>query len=104
MIVIVTAVVAVLSILIHFEALDAIWSAAIRGTGFARMRMIGVIVGLLVAHWLEILLFAGAYWISETAFAAGRFVSERSLEAWDYLYFSAETYTSLGLGDVYPTG
>jgi hypothetical protein len=48
-------------------------------------------------------LYALAYLVMEH-FGAGSFSGEFAGSLHDYLYFSATSYTSLGLGDVYPHG
>lgn len=60
------------------------------------------IVGALIAHMLEILLFAIAIAGMISAGLGRLEPAHQSFE--DLLYFSAVTYTSLGLGDVIPVG
>ena len=69
-----------------------------------RTKLLVVIFGTLVAHVAEIALYAVAlfalvHYPSEGSLAGGRVIT--FLEC---LYFSAETYTSLGLGDIAPLG
>lgn len=59
---------------------------------------------MFVAHALEISLYGWVYFLLDThndAMNLGGFVEGSAL---DHLYFSAACYTSLGLGDLYPTG
>ncbi len=94
----------VLTTIIHYEALRglAVWlpDSRIR----PRARLIVVILVTFAAHLLEIGLYALAiYGLVRfdglgTLGDAGRFSLDVSL------YFSAETYTSLGYGDVVPGG
>lgn len=59
---------------------------------------------LFLAHSLEIAVFAIGHWVlfvaAPTAYFTGSFVPD----ARDFLYFSAASYTSLGLGDIQPHG
>lgn len=55
------------------------------------------------SHLAHIAFFAGAYWLLEDA-AIGSLHGQFNHSAVTYFYFSAETYTSLGFGDVYPLG
>jgi hypothetical protein len=62
------------------------------------------IVGAMLSHAVHVCLFAVAYSLL-TQHLAGDLVGDggsRTLS--EFLYFSAETYTSLGLGDIYPRG
>lgn len=67
-------------------------------------RVLCIVFVVLTAHLAEVVLYAGAYAIAVKSLALGEFggiAVERSL---DFLYFSIVTYTSLGLGDVFPSG
>lgn len=69
-----------------------------------RARVLAAILGAFVSHFIQISLFALAYYLVSD-FAGARFdgtAAGRSYES--FLYFSTETYTSLGLGDMYPLG
>lgn len=55
-------------------------------------------------HWIEIILFGLVYWVLSTQFAAQVGTIEGAKDLHDYMYFSATTYTSLGFGDLFPTG
>jgi hypothetical protein len=69
-----------------------------------RRLVIEVVAIALVAHVLEMLVFAVGYYVGDIVFSLGAFVGGRTPDALDYVYFSMETYTSLGLGDIHPTG
>ena len=57
-----------------------------------------------LAHALEILLYAAAFYVMVDAMHLGRIGDAAQFSFNVALYFSAETYTSLGYGDVAPTG
>ena len=59
--------------------------------------------GVIVLHLFEIALYGIAYWVGDVVVNIGDFVG-RAVGFVDYVYFSAETYTTLGLGDIYPNG
>jgi len=52
-----------------------------------------------VAHTVEVWLFAAVYYLLGKETAAG-FADEARRSFLDYLYFSTETYTSLGFGEI----
>lgn len=63
-----------------------------------------VLILLFSVHMLEIGVFAIIYVIAERGLGLGSFAGEPVKAALDYYYFSATTYTSLGIGDISPTG
>jgi len=88
----------------HYEAFRIV-VGRIRTTGSAERRLVlEVVVVALCAHLLEIGIFASGYFLADVALNLGDFAGVREVRAIDYLYFSLETYTSLGVGDIYPTG
>ena len=52
-----------------------------------------------IAHTVEVWLFAGVYYFLSKATDSG-FADEARRRFLDYLYFSTETYTSLGFGEI----
>lgn len=67
-------------------------------------RVLAVMSALFAVHLAEIGLYAAAYAVAEHWFGVGAFSGEVVAAPLDYLYFSAITYTSLGIGDIFPTG
>lgn len=67
-------------------------------------RVLIVISLAFLAHMIEIVLYAVAYAVSVEWLGLGGFGGMPVESALDYLYFSIVTYTSLGLGDVFPQG
>ena len=89
---------------IHYEVLRLLTA----GLPFLRIRprlqLIFVIIGAFGAHFLEILLYGAAYYLLATLFHIGHMGDPGPLPFTRCLYFSAETYTTLGYGDVLPHG
>ena len=93
-----------ITVSIHYEGLRLL-SGAVQSLRInPRPRMVVVIFGVMAVHVLEIATYAGAYWFGDEVADIGDFGGIRAVTARDYFYFSAETYTSLGIGDVYPVG
>ena len=67
-------------------------------------RVLLIVLTALAAHIIEIVLYAAAYAFSVHALDIGEFSGVSVEGPLDYLYFSIVTYTSLGLGDVFPGG
>lgn len=94
----------VLTTLIHYEILRMLTVGLPTIDMPSRMKLIVVIFGAFFAHVAEIFLYAAAYYGLARYFGAGPLghVTPSSLTL--CIYFSAETYTSLGYGDVVPGG
>jgi voltage-gated potassium channel Kch len=84
----------VLTTFIHYEVLRGLSAGLPRARVPSRGKLLVVIFATFCAHAVEIALYAIAIFILDP----GHFTVSTSL------YFSAETYTSLGYGDVVPTG
>jgi hypothetical protein len=90
--------------LLHYEAL--------RGLGLAlphlpmppRAKVIALIIGAFAAHAAEMGLYAAAMYGLIRLLGPGAFEAAHVPNFSTLLYFSAETYTSLGYGDVVPHG
>ena len=67
-------------------------------------RVLCIVFAVLAAHLAEIILCAGAYALSARGLGLGGFGGLAVEQPLDFLYFSIVTYTSLGLGDVFPGG
>jgi hypothetical protein len=89
---------------IHYEVLRLLTAALPALRIRPRVQLVFVIFGAFVAHFLEILLYGAAYYVLATFFDIGRMGDPGPLPFTRCLYFSAETYTTLGYGDVLPHG
>ena len=69
-----------------------------------RFKLLVVIAAAFVAHALEILMYGIAVYLLVGQGGAGSLSGATGSLFSACLYFSAETYTSLGFGDVTPTG
>lgn len=94
-----------ISTLIHYEALSLLKA----GLGKVRIvpqraKVLVVVLGAMASHFLQVLVFAAAYFLLRDKFGLGTFGGEFQDYFASFLYFSTETYTSLGIGDIYPLG
>jgi hypothetical protein len=91
--------------LIHYEILSVLKMALGKMTVIPRRaKLLFVIFGAMFSHLLQISLFAAAYFLLRDKFGLGGFGGGFVDSFSSFLYFSAETYTSLGFGDIFPTG
>jgi hypothetical protein len=94
----------VVATVLHYEVLRLLSSGLPSFTGATRAKLLIVIFAAFIAHALEVLLYAAGYfWLSRIS-GLGTLSGAAGSALSVCLYFSAETYTSLGLGDVVPTG
>jgi hypothetical protein len=89
-------------VLLHYEALRLIGGTA-AGMRQPRHAVLVVIFGVVCAHILEMVLYSLALWLGHKL-GVGTLTGSTHLRAAQYFYLSAEVYTTLGLGDIYPTG
>jgi hypothetical protein len=94
----------VLATLVHYEALRGLRAALPLVPLPPRAKVIVLIIGAFAAHAAEIALFAGAMYLLAQWPAAGAFGTADPPHFSVLMYFSAETYTSLGYGDIVPHG
>jgi len=69
-----------------------------------RQKVLFAIFGALGSHLVQIMLFALAFLILHHTLGLGLIGGRFDNSFATYLYFSAETYTSLGFGDIFPAG
>lgn len=94
----------VLTTLIHYEVLRML-TAALPAVGIpARAKLIVVIISAFFAHAAEIVLYAVVIYVFVRYLGLGTLGEASRFSLTQCLYFSAETYSSLGYGDVVPGG
>lgn len=94
----------VLTSVIHFSALNWMSRKNVYTKRPSNFTTFWVVSGVFVLHMFEIILYAFAYWFSEQVLQIGSLEGLGANIPYDYLYYSTVTFTSLGIGDVFPTG
>ena len=94
----------VFTTVIHYEVLRMLSAGlpALRIPG--RAKLVVIIFSAFVAHIVEIFLYAVAFHVLVQYFGVGALGQASDASLTLCFYFSAETYTSLGYGDVVPSG
>lgn len=92
------------STLLHYEILGHLNQRLPRWPLPDRSKVVAVILGAFVAHAIEMALYGGTLYALITWLGAGQLSGSGSHSWLSCLYFSAETYTSLGFGDLTPVG
>jgi hypothetical protein len=92
------------STLLHFEVLGLLNSRLPSLQVPDRFKVLVVIMGAFLAHAVEMLMYGATLYALVTWLAAGSLAGSAGASWLSCLYFSAETYTSLGFGDLTPVG
>lgn len=90
------------TVLIHYEALRLLSDLMPRLHIAPRLRILVVIIGVFIAHTIEVWVFALAYYWSAGVWEFGDFGGATTGHIFDYVYFSVVVYTSVGFGDIQP--
>ena len=100
----INAAIVAVAVLIHYEALYHLSNIIPRMHIRRRFRVVFGVCGAMIAHVAEIWLFAFGFYFLLRSGEFGTLNGEYSNTFLDCVYFSFVSYTSLGLGDIYPTG
>jgi len=98
-----TAAAVCASVLLHYEGLFFTSQGLSRLGGRRRIKVLYAIASVLVLHVLEIWLFGLALWLLLLMPASGALVPGPQ-HMLDHIYFSAITFTTVGFGDMVPSG
>lgn len=98
-----TLVVVVLCVLLHYEGLLFTSHRLSKMGGPPRIKVLYAIVSVLAMHVAEIWIFGLATWMLVQIPGCGH-VGPGALHLFDYIYFSSATYTTVGFGDLAPSG
>lgn len=93
----------VLTTSLHYEALLSV-RRLFGARAASRHGPAGVLVALVAVHLVEIALYAGAYALGAYHLGLGVLRGPSGRAALDLFYFAAETYSTLGYGDIVPLG
>jgi hypothetical protein len=92
------------TVTVHYEVLRGTALLITRVSIPPRSCILLVITGVFVAHFIEICLYAFVFFLMHVHLAIGSIAGEFHGTALDFFYFSITTYTTLGVGDLFPHG
>lgn len=92
------------TIAIHYEILRVTSLRLTHWPLAPRMRIILILIAALFSHALQVLLYAVVYLWLEDIGGFGTIGGDRGHDLEDAFYFSITSYTTLGIGDLFPTG
>ena len=95
---------AITTIFIHLEGLWYVRRIPGLLREYPRLALMSVVMLSLCLHVIEIAVYGGVYLTADRFLDIGTFPADKGFDVIEYFYFSAETFTALGYGDVTPTG
>ena len=101
---IINSILVSIAVLIHYEALKILSVLIPKLKVEHRLRVLFGFFGALFAHIIEIWLFAFAYYFKIRSGYFGTLEGNFDNSLMDCSYYSFTNYTSLGIGDIEPTG
>lgn len=99
-----TAVVIILCTALHYETLRLLSTRVPLPKASPRPRIIMLILVLLMLHIAEIWIFGAAYYLLLATGDHSVLVGASSQSIADCVYFSASVFSTVGFGDISPTG
>ena len=104
LVILVSCLLVVATTILHYEILGSL-NSRLPALGIpSRAKLVVVILVAFVAHAAEMAMYSAALYILVAWLGAGSLTGTAGFSFANCLYFSAETYTSLGFGDVTPVG
>lgn len=103
-ILLVNSLVVAMAVVIHYEFLFRMTVLMPKMKIRHRFRIVFGVCGALVAHAVEVWIFAFAYFYMHKTRGWGSLVGNFDGSLMDCVYFSFTTFTTLGFGDIQPMG
>ena len=94
----------VLTTVTHYEVLRLLSFGLPKLRIATRAKLIIVILAAFSSHAFQMLLYGAVYYVLIHGFLLGALVGGANSSLATCMYFSAETFTSLGFGDLLPSG
>ncbi|MDB5982237.1 MAG: hypothetical protein JWQ69_3252 [Pseudomonas sp.] len=91
-------------VIIHYESLLRLNLLMPKLHIWHRFRMVFGVMGALVAHAIEVWIFALGYYLMNKSGDLGNLAGNFDGSYMDSVYFSFTTFTTIGFGDITPSG
>lgn len=101
---IVNSFIIALSVLVHYECLNRLVQLLPKFKVKHRSRIVIGVLGAIIAHCIEIWIFGAAYYFMNIAEGWGTLAGNFSGSLLDCVYFSFTVFTTVGFGDIEPSG
>lgn len=96
-------VLVVICVTMHYESMRVL-GKTLGAHVHKRIGVLLVMLGLLIAHGLEIWVFAMGYMFADRMPDMGHVAGVAAPDIIDYMYLSSMTYATVGFGDLVPVG
>lgn len=103
MVVLATVLAVVACVVLHYEGLSLLNRVRLNRLG-DRHRFIFIMLCILMLHIVEVWIFGITYYLLLQEGNVGTLVGVEHLNLFDVVYFSATVFSTLGFGDIVPTG
>lgn len=104
LVVLVTAASVALAVLVHYEGLALLNQRLVRVHARRRRKVLLGVYGVILLHVVEIWLFGFACWLLLLVDGTGSLSGVAPVPFLDAIYLSAETFSTVGFGDLAPQG
>ncbi len=104
LVVLVTAAGVALAVLVHYEGLALLNQRLVRVHARRRRKVLLGVYGVILLHVVEIWLFGFACWLLLLVAGTGSLSGVAPVPFLDAIYLSAETFSTVGFGDLAPQG
>jgi len=104
LVVLVTAACVALAVLVHYEGLALLNQRLVRVHARRRRKVLLGVYGVILLHVVEIWLFGLACWLVLLVPGTGSLSGGAPVPFLDAVYLSAETFSTVGFGDLAPQG
>lgn len=101
---VINSLIVMITVLIHHECLIRLNGWLVKMRRSHHFRLIVAVFGILVAHTIQVWIFAVVYFTKHQAEGWGELAGNFSGSLLDCVYFSFTTFTTLGYGDIEPLG
>lgn len=89
---------------VFYEIMAHVWLVLPRLEGRPRTQILFTVLASFAGHTVAVWMFALTYFVLANHLGFGMLTGNIDHHILDYVYFSVVSYSSLGLGDVAPTG
>ena len=90
--------------MMFYEIMRFVWAWLPKPSMHPRYRVLIVMIAIFFSHTVAVWLYAFLYWGLTDYAQIGSLSGEHDGSLMSYVYFSAATYSSLGVGDIFPHG
>jgi len=91
-------------VLLQYETLIFIWRRLSTHKGHRRVKVLHAVVSLMALHAVEVSIFGTTLWLLALWPACGGLAGQDATGFFDYIYFSAITFSTVGFGELWPVG